>query len=432
MIGIRSLSICLSVFLVLLGLSGCAGSSRGGKTSASGGPRVWSPSQPGGPGTTLAMVGGRRITSRDVDSVLATAPANLREEYLQDPEQYKVLLERIVQQEAVYMAAQKAGTENDSGYVVELASQKRQILMKHYYQNALRALPAVPDTAVRNYYDTHSTEFAMPGRARVRHILVPTQAKAREVVKRLRSESWVQVCSRYSTDKLTVKNDGILGFVSTDTDQVPGIGKAPAIVAAAFKLKEGETSEPLKTSRGWHVIRADQKTEAGPQPFAAVEKQIRAGMESERSENFQTVLLDSLKRTYGVIVYTDSISVAMEPRLSPAELFAKAQGAPSPHDRIDLFKQVVSKYPNDKTAVQADFMIGFTYAEELRDYPAAREAFQGFIRRHPKSDLIASANWMLENMEHSVPPPEVGVPDTLNVETGPGLGPAHKGSNTKP
>ena len=207
---------------------------------------------------------------------------------------------------------------------------------------------------------------------------------------------------------------------------------AMLIVAAAFKLKEGETSEPLKSSHGWHVIRADQKTEAGPQPFPVVETQIRAGMESARSESFQTTLLDSLKRTYGVIVYADSIGVAMEPILSPPQLFAKAQAVQSPNERIDLFKQVVSKYPNDKSAVQADFMIGFTYAEELKDYPAAREAFQNFIRKHPGSDLIASANWMLENMEHSVPPPSVGVPDTLDFETRPGPGTAPKGSNTKP
>jgi peptidyl-prolyl cis-trans isomerase C len=349
-----------------------------------------------------------------------------------DPEQYTMLLNRIVQQETVYLAAMKAGTDRDSGYVAELENQQRQILMKHYYQNVIKALPAIPDTAVRSYYDTNSSKFMMPGRARVRHILVPTQAKAREVVKRLRSESWLQVCARYSTDKATVKNDGILGFVSTDSDQVPGVGKAPAIVAAAFKLKEGETSEPLKSSRGWHVIRADQKTEAGPQPFKGVEAQIREGMESERRESFQTTLLDSLKRVYGVVVYPESISVAMEPTLTPAQLFAKAQAAESPNDRIDLFKQVVSKYPNDKSAVQADFMIGFTYAEELKDYRSARGAFQDFIRNHPKSDLVTSAKWMLENMEHSVPPPGVGVPDTVNVETfpGPDLGP--KGSNTKP
>jgi TolA-binding protein len=102
--------------------------------------------------------------------------------------------------------------------------------------------------------------------------------------------------------------------------------------------------------------------------------------------------------------------------LTPAQLFAKAQNAPQAKDRIDLFRQVVREYPNDKSAIQADFMIGFTYAEEMRDYPSARAAFQEFLRKYPKSDLVASANWMLENMEHSAPPPEVGMPDSLQFQ----------------
>jgi peptidyl-prolyl cis-trans isomerase C len=431
MIRIRSFLILVPALLALLGLTGCAGSS-GGKKSASRGPRVGSPAEPRGRGTTLAIVGGRRITKHDVDSVLILAPANVREDYLSDPEQYKMLLNRIVQQEMIYMAAKKAGTESDSGYLAELASQRRSILMKHYYQNAVGALPAVPDPEVRAYYDTHPSEFTMPGRVRVSHIQVPTQAKAREVVKRLRTDSWPQVCARYSTDKVTAKSDGVLGFVTSDTDQVPGVGKAPAIVAAAFVLKEGEASQPLKGPRGWHVIRADQKTEAGPQPFAVVDKQIRANLENARAETFQTTLLDSLKRAYGVVVYADSVGAAMEPKSSPAELFARAQAAVTPSERINLFQEVVTKYPADKSAIQAEFMIGFTYAEEMKDYRAAREAFQNFIRRHPKSDLVNSANWMLENMENSVPPPGVGVADTFNVESAPGPGPPPKGLDTKP
>jgi peptidyl-prolyl cis-trans isomerase C len=427
MIRIRSFLVLAPAFLALLGLTGCAGSSR--KTSASGPPRIWGPQS--GRGTTLAIVGNRRITKAEIDSVLAAAPASIREDYLADPEQYRTLLDRIVQQEMIYQAAQKAGIESEPGYLAELAAQKRSLIMKHYYQSVVRSVPAITDTEVHGYYDTHSSEFTMPGRVRVRHIQVPTQARAREAAKRLNSESWQQVCAKSSTDKLTAKTGGILGFVSTDSDQVPGVGKAPAIVAAAFKLREGETSEPLKGGSGWHVIRVDQKTEAGPQPYKTVEKQIRANMEGQRSEAFQAALLDSLKRTYGVVVYADSINIAMEPNLSPAQLFAQAQGATNPRERIDLFKQVVTKYPDDKSAVQADFMIGFTYAEELKDYGAARDAFKGFISRHPKSDLVTSANWMLDNMEHSVPPPGVGVSDTLNVDSAPSDAPPTV-PNTKP
>jgi peptidyl-prolyl cis-trans isomerase C len=432
MIRIHRLFPSLAALFLVLGLWSCAGSS-GGKTSTGAtthGPHVWKPSTPDPSAIKLGMVAGRPITRRDVDSVLAGAPASIREEYLSDPDQFKLLVERVVQQQTIYLAAKSAGIERDSAYLADLAAQQRQLLMKHYYQKTVQALPAIPDSAVRAYYDAHPSEFAMPGRVQVRHILLPTQARAREALLKLRTTSWEQVCARYSTDKVTAKSGGILGFVATDGDQVPGVGKAPAIVAAAFRLKEGEASEPLKSGRGWHIIRVDQRTEAGPQPYTAVERQIRGNLESDRSEHFQETLLDSLKRVYNAVVYTDSIQAAMEPVLTPAELFAKAQTAVRPQERIDLFQKVVTRYPQDKSAVQAAFMIGFTYAEELKDYPAARAAFQDFIKKYPKSDLVTSANWMIENMEHETPPPEVGTPDSLQFDIVP---PRHEpGTKSKP
>jgi outer membrane protein assembly factor BamD (BamD/ComL family) len=121
----------------------------------------------------------------------------------------------------------------------------------------------------------------------------------------------------------------------------------------------------------------------------------------------------------------------MKPILSPAELFAKAQTAVTPTDRIALFRRVVTEFPQDKSAVQAAFMIGFTYAEELKDFPNARTSFQDFIRKYPKSDLVSSAHWMLDNMEHSVPPPEVGLPDSLTFESLPPKAPAPSSPGAK-
>ena len=112
-----------------------------------------------------------------------------------------------------------------------------------------------------------------------------------------------------------------------------------------------------------------------------------------------------------------------------ADLFAKAQAEVSPRDRIELFEGIVSRFPNDKSAVQAAFMIGFTYSEELKDYPAARKAFEKFIREHPDSDLVSSAKWMLANMGTGATPPGLGPmgegpPGTYTVNV-PSLQPNH-------
>jgi hypothetical protein len=433
MIRIRPYCLSLAALVLTAALWSCAGSSGG--ASGSHGPKAWKPPAHDPLNPTLAVVAGTPITRHDVDSVLALAPASIQEDYRTDPDQYKTLVERIVQQQMIYLAARKAGIERDSSYLLELENQQRSLLMKHYYQKTVQAQPPVLDEAVRQYYDAHASEFSMPGRVRVRHIQVATQARAREVARLLKTTSWEQICARYSTDKATAKSGGILGFVSSDGDQVPGLGKSPAIVAAAFQLREGEASAPLKGPRAWHVIRVDQKTEAGPQPYATVEHQIRGNLESERSERFQEALLDSLKKAYGVVIYTDSITTAMKPILSPAELFAQAQTAAAPQERIELFKRVVNEYPQDKSAVQAAFMIGFTYAEELKDFPSARTAFQDFLRKYPKSDLVTSAHWMLDNMEHSVPPPGL-TPDSLTIETmpsqNPNLQPDKPGTPNKP
>jgi len=121
---IRSRRFCSSLvalFLVFV-LWSCAGSSGGKATRA----RVPSPVSAAGP--TLAMVGGQPITRHDVDSVLMAAPPSIREDYLDDPDQYKLLVERIAQQEMLYRAAMKDGIDRDSSYLADLAAQKRSLL----------------------------------------------------------------------------------------------------------------------------------------------------------------------------------------------------------------------------------------------------------------------------------------------------------------
>jgi outer membrane protein assembly factor BamD (BamD/ComL family) len=56
-------------------------------------------------------------------------------------------------------------------------------------------------------------------------------------------------------------------------------------------------------------------------------------------------------------------------------------------------------YGRSPGAAQALFMAGFTYADELQDYPRARESFEKMLAEHPQSELAESARWMLENME---------------------------------
>jgi len=56
----------------------------------------------------------------------------------------------------------------------------------------------------------------------------------------------------------------------------------PAFADAAFALDAGAvTEDPVQTQFGWHVIKVEERRQAEPPAFAAVEQRLRADMGRE-------------------------------------------------------------------------------------------------------------------------------------------------------
>ncbi len=83
-----------------------------------------------------------------------------------------------------------------------------------------------------------------------RHILVADEATAKTVRARIvAGESFAKVAAEVSTDTGTKTTGGDLGWF--------GKGQMdPAFEAAAFALKVGDISQPVKSQYGWHIIQS--------------------------------------------------------------------------------------------------------------------------------------------------------------------------------
>lgn len=80
---------------------------------------------------------------------------------------------------------------------------------------------------------------------------------------------------------------------------------------------------------------------------------------------------------------------------SVTDLLAQAEAARSPEDKLALFQQIASAYPDSPRADFAQFMVGFLLAEELKRPADAVPAFQQLKERYPSSEWIAPAETLM-------------------------------------
>ena len=89
----------------------------------------------------------------------------------------------------------------------------------------------------------------MPAKIKCSHILVQKQSEALDILERLKKgEKFGKIAKELSIDTGSAKKDGNLGYFTKGMMVKP-------FEEAAFKLQIGETSEPVKTEFGYHIIK---------------------------------------------------------------------------------------------------------------------------------------------------------------------------------
>nr|WP_193407082.1 peptidylprolyl isomerase [Methyloceanibacter methanicus] len=94
---------------------------------------------------------------------------------------------------------------------------------------------------------------AQGGRIHARHILVKTEAEARDLIAKLKAGADFADLAKKNSIGPSAPQGGDLGYFERGQ-------MVPAFEDAAFALKPGEISEPVKTQFGWHVIVVEEAT----------------------------------------------------------------------------------------------------------------------------------------------------------------------------
>ncbi len=113
-----------------------------------------------------------------------------------------------------------------------------------------------------------------------RHILVETEDEAKEVLARLEAgEDFAALANELSQD--TATEDGDLGWF-------PRGQMVTAFEEAAFALESGETSEPVETTFGWHIIQVLERDPDRPFDEDVLEQRKAAALSEWLADQSQS------------------------------------------------------------------------------------------------------------------------------------------------
>ena len=168
-----------------------------------------------------------------------------------------------------------------SGYTME--DVKTNLIMQLKLIKLMGPTITITDDEMKTYFDENKATFAQEEQVKARHILVESKEKADEVKAKLDAGGdFAELAKTYSTDTGSKDAGGELGY----------FGKGSMVKEfedVAFALKVGETSGPVKTDYGYHIIQVEDKKPAKEADFEASKDKIRQLLlEQKVSEQYNT------------------------------------------------------------------------------------------------------------------------------------------------
>ncbi|MFZ1961701.1 MAG: peptidylprolyl isomerase [Methylovirgula sp.] len=262
----------------------------------------------------LATVNGTEITDADLKIAAEDLGSSVPQQ-LQGKARDAYLLDYLIDSELVAQKAESDKLDQDPDFAKRLAYYRGKVLAEALLGKV--AKDAITPEKLQQTYDAAAKEQKPEMEIHARHILVATQAEAEAALKRIKAgEDFAKVAKEVSKD--AADQGGDLGWFTKDR-------MVPEFADAAFKLNEGEVSEPIKTQFGWHIIKVEGKRQTSFPPFDQVKGQVEAFV----AQQAQAELIQQLHKDAKIV---RSSSAPSDAPAAPTPDPSAAPNAPPPAD----------------------------------------------------------------------------------------------------
>lgn len=220
----------------------------------------------------------------------------------------------------------------------------------------------VTEDALKERYQEHAADYTAPEERRARHILIqvasdasPAQVdaakkKAGELLARIRKgDSFADMAKQFSQDPGSAKDGGDLGYF--------GRGMMDkAFEQAAYTLKVGEVSEPVRSAFGFHIVKLEGIRGGERKPFESVRADLERDIKRQQAEDQFFSQAESLSNM--AFEHADNLTAAAQAlhlAVQTSGLFTRSNGtgiATNPKVRAAAFSDEVLTGGKNSEAVE--------------------------------------------------------------------------------
>jgi peptidyl-prolyl cis-trans isomerase C len=258
----------------------------------------------------LAIINGKEITASEFDLRWSQLPEFARKTYA-GPDGRKKFLEELITRELLLQESRKRGLDRDRALVERVERFKERSVLDTLMREEVDSRITVTLEELKAYYAANPGSFTAPDDLRASHILIKTEEDALDVKKRLdQGEDFAALAKKVSLDLSTKFKGGDLGPIKKGQT-------VPQFEKTLLALKVGETSHPVATQFGYHVIKLNDRAVGSSLSFEDAKDQVREQIQVEKKRKRFDELVASLRAKAKLRVADVPIPISEVPAAGP-------------------------------------------------------------------------------------------------------------------
>lgn len=263
-------------------------------------------SQQQGAEEVLVKIGDKAITKEAIEWRIQGLPAEHQGQFKSD-EQKRDFLKKLVQNDLLAREAREVKLDREKGVEAAIEDFVNFYLAQTYIKYAIARQITISKEDTEKYYAAHKDDFKAAPTVKIQHILVSVPAdaafrnetaalkKAKMIRKELAAGAdFAKLAQKYSDDQQTRESGGELDYLRRESIN-PDIGDA------AFRLKIGEISAPVRTIMGYHLVKVLDRKDGKQMDLEEATPQIQSTLFNQRQQEAVAGEIERLNKKYNVV-----------------------------------------------------------------------------------------------------------------------------------